>query len=131
MIGQDNSAAPTIAVENDHMRLWYKAACKFSVPKVCVYFELKCPLAYSDVVSCVKTRIYSEMIKDALSEYSYYAELAGFHFNFQNTVDGLLLSVSGFNEKMGLLLETIVKKFKASDLNESQFARIKEHVKLT
>lgn len=115
-----------IITENDKMRLWHKKDDTFFVPKVNVLFEMKSPLAYQDVLCCVLTRLYVELLKDALIEFSYYAELAGLEYSLENTTDGMTLSLNGFNEKMYLLLEKIIEKMKSAHFNEHQFKRMKE-----
>ncbi|KAI8924023.1 Metalloenzyme, LuxS/M16 peptidase-like protein [Entophlyctis helioformis] len=92
------------------------------------FFMLSTPLAYDSPMSCVLTRLYTDLLKDALNEFSYYASLAGLEYRLDNAVDGMELSIHGYNDKMHILLETIVAKMKSFVVEASQFERIKEQL---
>jgi insulysin len=73
-------------------------------------------------------RIFTEMIKDSLNEYSYYAELAGLEYSLNNTTDGISISIYGFNDKLHVLLTKIIHKLKNPVFTIDEFARVKEQV---
>jgi len=51
------------------------------------------PLAYMDPLSTNLTHMFCEMYQDALTEYTYAAELAGLGYNINNTIYGLTVSL--------------------------------------
>jgi len=50
------------------------------------------PLAYMDPLSTNLTHMFCELYQDALTEYTYAAELAGLAYNITNTIYGLMVS---------------------------------------
>jgi insulysin len=50
--------------------------------------------------------MYTELVNDALTEYSYDASLAGLDYSFGSYDRGVYLSASGYNEKVRLLTQS-------------------------
>lgn len=38
-------------------------------------------------------RLYTDLLKDSLNEYSYDAEVAGLHYNIENQLEGMLVCI--------------------------------------
>jgi len=69
--------------------------------------------------------LYVDLLKDSLNEYSYMAELAGLKYTVSATNYGLNLSVSGFSDKMDVLLETVVERMATLKIDPQRFAILK------
>jgi insulysin len=106
-------------------RLWYKEDTKFLLPKAVLKFELRNPLVYLDPVNVNMANLYVELLKDSLTEYSYMAELAGLKYSLNATNYGLSVSVSGFSDKMDVLLETVVERMASLRIDPQRFAILK------
>ena len=65
---------------------------------------------------------------DALTEYSYEADLAGLTYNFASTVTGLHMSVTGYNDKLPVLAKVILEKATTLRVDPERLAVIKEQV---
>jgi len=50
------------------------------------------PFAYMDPLSTNLTHMFCQLFQDALTEYTYAAELAGVGYNIHNTIYGLVVS---------------------------------------
>ncbi|KAI8912435.1 Metalloenzyme, LuxS/M16 peptidase-like protein [Gorgonomyces haynaldii] len=124
----ESDGAPQIVLESPLMRLWYKQDHLFKIPKAAIYLEIISPLAYQDVRSCVLTRLFTELLKDALNEFSYAAELAGLDYSLTNTPEGMVLTLNGFSNKIHLLADQFILKMKQAEFSELQFHRIKERL---
>ena len=57
-------------------------------------FYLRSPYAYMDPASTNLTYMFCALLQDALTEFSYAAELAGLNYALANTVYGLTVSES-------------------------------------
>ena len=57
-----------------------------------------------------------DLVKDSLSEATYDARLAGLRYSISNDSTGILVSFGGYNDKLSLLLNTVV-----TDLRDIQF----------
>ena len=95
------------------------------LPKAVLKFELRNPLVYLDPVNVNMANLYVELLKDSLTEYSYMAELAGLKYALNATNYGLSVSVSGFSDKMDVLLETVVERMASLRIDPQRFAILK------
>ncbi|RIB06084.1 Metalloenzyme, LuxS/M16 peptidase-like protein [Gigaspora rosea] len=121
---------PDIIKNNSLSRMWHKKDDTFWVPKVTVRFLLKSPISYAPSPShCVKTRLYTELVKDNLTEYSYNADLAGLRYDIETQREGILLSIKGYNDKLHILLQDIVHAMKPKfTIYPGRFEKVKERL---
>lgn len=73
--------------------------------------------------------MFIELVKDALVEYSYDAELAGLSYTFESQADGILLTVDGYNDKLHVLAKVVVEKMKTLKVDEERFRLIMDQVR--
>ncbi|KAG0345812.1 Insulinase (Peptidase M16) [Podila humilis] len=119
---------PVLLKHTPLARIWHKKDDVFWVPKVSMYFQLKSPLSYSSPSNNVKTQLYVNLLKDALNEYSYDADLAGLSYSLDTTVDGMILSVEGYNDKAHVLLHKVVEKMKNLEIDPERFRLIQDQM---
>ncbi|KAF5005938.1 hypothetical protein FDECE_7652 [Fusarium decemcellulare] len=116
-------------VRNDSIaRTWWKKDDTFWVPRANVFVSLQTPLIYVSAENNVKTRLFTDLVRDALEEYSYDAELAGLQYNVSLDSRGLFLDVSGYNDKLPVLLEHVVTTMRDLEIKEDRFDIIKERL---
>ncbi|KAI1314496.1 Insulinase (Peptidase M16) [Mortierella claussenii] len=119
---------PVLLKHTPLTRIWHKKDDVFWVPKVNMYFQLKSPLAYSSPSNNVKTQLYVNLLKDALNEYSYDADLAGLSYSLDTTVEGMILSVEGYNDKAHVLLQKVVEKMKNLEIDAERFRLMQDQM---
>lgn len=119
---------PTLIRHDDRVRLWFKKDDRFWVPKAIVQVTLRNPLVWATPANFVKSRIYCELVRDALNEYSYDAELAGLDYNLSSSMFGLDISVGGYNDKMSVLLEKLLTSMRDLDIQPERYNIIKERM---
>ncbi|TPX51820.1 hypothetical protein SeMB42_g00517 [Synchytrium endobioticum] len=112
--------------ESDTMRLWHKKDDTFYVPKVFTTWLIKNPFAYMNPKMSVLARLFTDLLKDYLSEFSYYAEVAGLHYDFDILTDGLILTMDGYNHKLCILLAKVIGKMKNFHVDSKRFQVLKE-----
>ena len=61
-------------------------------------------------------RLYAALVTDALNEYSYNADLAGLSYSFEASSLGFYVSVSGYNDKLHVLLRDVLAKAKSLEV---------------
>jgi insulysin len=64
-----------------------------------------------------------------LEEYSYDAELAGLQYSVSLDTRGLYMELSGYNDKLLVLLEQVVKTMKDLTIKDERFEIVKERLK--
>ncbi|KAG5674724.1 hypothetical protein PVAND_004676 [Polypedilum vanderplanki] len=119
---------PRKIFENEICECYYKMDKKYELPYgyVFVYFIL--PLTQESVDNLNMTSIYSMCIKNFLSEKLYPATLVGYNYKLNSVETGLILRLSGFNEKVPLILDIITQQMKAS-ISKNVFETFKKELK--
>ena len=123
-----SSPAPRLIKNTALSRLWFKKDDTFFVPKLNAYFILRTPLAYASPKFSILTRMYNELVKDALIEFAYYAEVGGIGYHLDNQTDGLVMQFEGFNHKLPSLVTTVLEKLVAFQISTERFELVKEQV---
>ncbi|KAF8965197.1 Metalloenzyme, LuxS/M16 peptidase-like protein [Flammula alnicola] len=109
--------------------LWHKKDDKFWVPKAHVVIDLRSPVGNASARASVLTRLYSDIVNDSLTEFSYDADLAGLSYNFTPHAMGLYVTMNGYNDKMSVLVRHVLEKVKGSVIDPKRLAVIKEEAR--
>lgn len=116
-------------LRNDQLaRTWWKKDDTFWVPKANVTVSLKNPIIHATAENSVKARLFAELVRDALEEYSYDAELAGLQYTVSIDSRGLFLDVSGYNDKLPVLLEQVAVTMRDIEIKPDRFDIVKERL---
>ncbi|KAJ8105069.1 hypothetical protein ONZ43_g7572 [Nemania bipapillata] len=122
------ATAPRVIRNDSIARTWWKKDDTFWVPKASLIVSMKNPIVYASVKNSVKTKFFTDLVRDALEEYSYDAELAGLQYNVNLDSRGLLVEVSGYNDKLAVLLEQVLITMRDLVVKEDRFEIIKERL---
>ncbi|KAG7420115.1 putative zinc protease [Fusarium oxysporum f. sp. rapae] len=115
----DEQALNPRVIRNDNIaRTQWKKDDIFWVPRANVIVSLKTPLFYASAENNVKARLFLDLVRDALEMYSYDAELAGLQYKVSLDSRGLFLDVSGYNDKLPVLLDQIVTTMQDLDIKK-------------
>ncbi|KAL1868234.1 hypothetical protein VTK73DRAFT_3761 [Phialemonium thermophilum] len=125
---KEPAVAPKIIRDDDLARTWYKKDDTFWVPKANLIVSCKSPIIYASAENAVKARVFSDLVRDALEEYSYDAELAGLQYTVALDVRGLFVEVSGYNDKLPVLLEQVLVTMRDLEIRDDRFEIIKERL---
>ena len=120
--------APKLIRNDEAVRLWWKKDDRFWVPKGTIMIILRSPDASVTPENSAKAKLYCMLVKDALNEYSYDAEIAGLDYEFVDLPRGLSIQVSGYTEKMPVLLEKVLTCMKDFEIKADRFQIIKERL---
>lgn len=120
---------PVLAHQSPLSRLWHKKDDRFFLPKANVYLLLRSPLIDATPNNAVMCRMFVELLKDALTEYSYDAELAGLAYNIEAQGDSIGVSVDGYNDKLPVLLGYILEQMTNFKVSPDRFEIIKDQVR--
>ncbi|EME43644.1 hypothetical protein DOTSEDRAFT_72866 [Dothistroma septosporum NZE10] len=113
--------SPKLVRNDTNVRIWHKKDDQFWVPKGNVYIYLRTPFLNSSafVVECA--RVYKELVDDSLSTYAYDAELAGLEYGISLHDDAFEISISGYNDKMHVLLEKVLVSMRDLEIKQDRF----------
>ncbi|KAF2816319.1 LuxS/MPP-like metallohydrolase [Mytilinidion resinicola] len=119
---------PKLIRNDENVRTWFKKDDQFWVPKASVLIILRSPLVSLTPLNTVVSHLYRELVYDALVEYSYDAEISGLNYSVAAHAPGLDVSVSGYNDKMAVLLEKVLVSMRDLEVSEDRFNIIKERL---
>jgi insulysin len=120
--------APKLIRHDELVRAWFKKDDTFWVPKANVFITLKNPLPGATAENSIKARIYTDLVRDALEDYAYDAELAGLQYGVSSFSQGLQLELSGYNDKLPVLLEKVLVTMRDLEVNPDRFHIIQEKI---
>ncbi|GAA5906121.1 hypothetical protein JCM8208_000637 [Rhodotorula glutinis] len=109
-------------------RVWHKQDDRWLIPRAGAFFLFRSPHIDASALASVQTRMFTELIRDSLQEYSYEAELAGLSYNFDQAADGILLSLDGYNDKLAVLVDVVVKRMKEYEVDEKRFGLVHDQL---
>lgn len=125
---KEPAIAPRIIRNDQYVRTWYKKDDTFWVPKANLVVSCKTPIVYASAANSVKARLFTDLVRDALEEYSYDAELAGLQYSVSLDSRGLFIEVSGYNDKLPVLLEQVLMTMRDLSIAPGRFNIIKERL---
>ncbi|RXW22316.1 hypothetical protein EST38_g3526 [Candolleomyces aberdarensis] len=106
--------------------LWHKKDDRFWVPKANIMIDIRSPSVNKSARTSVLTRLYSDLVTDSLTEFSYDADLAGLSYSLFSHSTGLYITMSGYNDRMSVLVKDILGRIKNLTVDEQRLAALKE-----
>ncbi|KAL6722042.1 metalloprotease [Lecanora helva] len=120
--------APKLIRNDENVRVWWKKDDSFWVPRANLFVKLRTPLASATPGNAVRTMMFCALVKDALVEYSYDAEIAGLEYDLEYQPVGLSVDISGYNDKISVLLEKVLVTMRDLEVKSDRFAIMKERL---
>ena len=119
---------PRLIRNDPGVRVWWKKDDRFWVPKASFKILLRSPLVIVTPENVVKANLYCWLVKDALDEYSYDAEIAGLQYDLLHSSLGIGIEVQGYNDKMSVLLEKLLLQMRDLEIKPDRFQIVKERL---
>jgi insulysin len=125
---KEPAISPKLIRNDDLVRTWYKKDDQFWVPKANLFVNCRNTLPAATAENQLKARLYTDIVRDALEEYSYDAELAGLDYSVSSHSMGIEIMVCGYNDKLSVLLEKVLVTMRDLEVKPDRFEIIKERV---
>lgn len=126
--GDEDNEGPTEILQNEYMEIHHKLDRTFRRPKASVFISMKTPYAYLTPWHSVMSNLFTYILEDALSEYTYAAEKAGFMYSLSQGTSGIRLLVQGYSHRIDVLLAAVVKKMTTFEADATRFEMIRDNV---
>jgi secreted Zn-dependent insulinase-like peptidase len=120
-LADTDTPLPEQVVGRPGIRVWFKQDTRFNVPRANVRIAIRSRQAGVSPLHQVLTKLYVRQVEDQLAEYTYPALLAGLGYTLDPSVTGLLLDVSGYSDKLDLLLARVLSALSAPELDPERF----------
>ena len=125
---QEPSRTPTLIRNDQNVRTWFKKDDQFWVPKANIRVCLRSPVVGVTPLVAVMGQLYKELVEDSLMEYAYDAEIAGLDYSTAALSNGFDVAVSGYNDKMPVLLEKVLVSIRDLEVRDDRFDIMKERL---
>lgn len=108
-------------LETAPISVWYARNTAFGTPKADVYINLRSPIANASPRDSDLAQLLVQTVQDQLDSFSYPAQLAGLSYEVHRHLRGITVSVSGYDEKIHVLLEKVLSALLHPELSGDQF----------
>lgn len=119
---------PSILLQTDSMQAWYYPEHKFNLPKTEFFIRLQTHALKEQAKAQVLASLLIRTVGENLNAYTYPASLSGLSFGLSVDSDVQII-LSGYQDKMPILLDKILTAFTEVTLTDEQFMRYKKSLK--
>ncbi|GGX40608.1 insulinase family protein [Saccharospirillum salsuginis] len=105
--------------------LWYEQDDSFRTPKLDLTLLAETPVIADTAQAEIQTRLYLDLVDDALSEIRYQAGLAGSGYGLSQTDRGLQLRLYGYSDRLPVLLDTLLVELTEHQIDPERFTLLK------
>ncbi|KAL6902039.1 hypothetical protein ACP4OV_004915 [Aristida adscensionis] len=117
---------PRCIVDEPFIKLWYKMDMTFNVPRANTYFLITVKDGCSSLENSVLTDLFVNLLKDELNEVLYQAYVAKLETSLSVVGSNLELKLYGYNDKLPVLLSSILAASQSFSPKTDRFEVIKE-----
>ncbi|RZB40351.1 nardilysin-like, partial [Asbolus verrucosus] len=119
---------PEKVLSTELVELWYRKDQKFKLPIAFYYLYLITPVSQESPFTQTMMDFFVNLLQIQLIEEAYPAQVAQLSYAFKTNDKGITLKVSGYNEKLHVLIELITKHLVNfnSSLTEDMFVAVKD-----
>ena len=117
---------PHPIIDGKFTKFWFQQDLRFKKPKAKLILRINSPVVYTSPRNAVLTQLYVDVVREGLNEFGYPVRLSGLDFNISYSKKGIILSFSGFSDKILDLAKSIVSRLKNININHKTFKILKE-----
>ncbi|MED5525654.1 MAG: insulinase family protein [Pseudomonadota bacterium] len=121
-----DATLPAEIVKEPGISVWALQDPQFRVPKAEKRVALMRPI--DNIQDSVMNSLYADLVNEALESEAYPASQAGLYYNLSAISNGLIYSLSGYDEKQPLLEDKIWTALALSDLSRSKFRQYRDQM---
>ena len=119
---------PARLIDEPALRLYYAQDTEFQRPLLAHMLRLRLPRAMASLRNATLLRFYEACVKESLNETTYTAAEAGLRFEFGASLEGVQLSIDGYDASAGRLLDEVLAGLRNCALSAERFAALKDRL---
>lgn len=100
---------PKLVEIDESSKIWFKSNSSLSGPRSAITIKFNLPGSTSTPLNSLYLSLFVELLDDELNSLSYYASLAGLHYNFNLAREGISLEIIGYSHKEKILLTKLIQ----------------------
>ncbi|MBL09803.1 MAG: hypothetical protein CL402_04670 [Acidiferrobacteraceae bacterium] len=109
----------------DGFTLWFHNDSSYDAPRGNFFISVRSPMSRLTAEEAILTELYTEIVIDQLSEFSYPAQLAGLNYELYDHRRGFSFKISGYTDKQDALLKKIVQALNSPEVSPERFDRLR------
>lgn len=117
---------PIKIVDRQGVKVYYLQDNTFKRPKLYLAARIRYPRSHFSLKDAVMRDFYTAAVRESLNEILYTSSLAGLDFSIGNSLEGITLQVSGYNDAADTLLNIVLPYLNTIKLGEDRFASVKD-----
>ncbi|WP_372781214.1 insulinase family protein [Litorivivens sp.] len=121
----EGSTTPQQVVNTSRVGAWHMLDKRFAIPKGNLNILIRSPSVSRDPERQAAAEIWVRMVRDELNAFAYPAQIAGLNYSLHARWDGIELEIRGFNDKQGMLLDSLASRLGSPEWDEVRFQRVK------
>lgn len=119
---------PVHLVDEPAFSLYYAQDTEFLRPMVTQVYRFRLPRSLATLENSVLLNFYQACVNEALNETTYPARGAGLNFAITASLEGVTVTVSGYDASADRLLDVITQNLVSFELSEERFLALKDQV---
>ncbi|MDX5298149.1 MAG: insulinase family protein, partial [Gammaproteobacteria bacterium] len=123
LLGGPRMKTPERLIDDPGFTLWFAQDTEFGAPRANVYISFRSPESNRTARDAVLTRLWLDSVTDQLNALVYPAQLAGLDYAIYPHLRGLTLRVSGYNDKLDVLLREVLMAVRQTRFDPARFAQ--------
>ncbi|ELU45407.1 insulin-degrading enzyme [Rhizoctonia solani AG-1 IA] len=108
--------------------VWHKKDDQFWIPKARIIVRLMNPICNATPRHSLLSRMFVDLVKDTLTEFTYDAELAGMKYSIVCDGASIMVVSEGYNDKLSVLMEHVLEKVKSIVITQDRVTVIAEQL---
>ena len=119
---------PVPLINEPTLSLLYAQDTEFLRPMVAEVYRFRLPRSLGSLETSVLLRFYEACVKESLNETAYTAREAGLNFALTAALEGVQVSVEGYDASASRLLDVVAANLVNFSVSEERFAAIKDRI---
>ncbi len=129
LLEETTTEIPETIFETDNLTALHMIDVSYKQPRGAINLAILSNQAQPDAKASVANSLLTDMINEQLNEALYDAALAGLNADLYTHLRGVSIKVSGYNQRLDRLLETLINSLNMPLQDEALFARLKQNLK--
>ncbi len=119
---------PLQLVNEPGFSLYYAQDTEFLRPMVSEVYRFRLPRALGSLENAVRLSFYQACVNEVLNETAYTAGQAGLNFSLTSDLEGVKITLEGYNESMAALRDVVAANLVDFKLSPERFNAIKDRI---
>ena len=122
---EDDGELPNRVLNYPFMEVYLDTDTEFGVPRAVTHVSLRNPGGLVALEDATRAQLYATLVQDDLNALAYPALLAGVGYQIASPPRGFRLTVTGYHDKQLVLLDEVLKRLTALDIDPERFRVLK------